>query len=312
MTGETIELIRRVNPLPIELPAPPIEPLLQRLDDVPAASRTPAARPRRRALGLDVVGVLVAGAIAAATAVVAIVALGHEPRRQAVAPSRVLPAAQTQGLTAILGVLRRPQTAADRNPSLIAQLQREQRSKYNLAFEGRPVLSMMRLATVAPWGAPVFLVPFLAPTKQAKARLPRKLRSVTVPTQANVWTFSINGGSGGQGIPADIEGGRDITNMAWVHGATRGPAANRWVMVVPDGVAKVALWETTGSASAHPRHPIKPGSEPIIVAVHHNIAAFIAHGFDGPGQEIWYGPDGTVVKRITNADPCAPPLTSCA
>lgn len=92
-------------------------------------------------------------------------------------------------------------------------------------------------------------------------------------------------------------------------------------MVVPDGVAKVALWYPMRSIANHPKHPITPGSNPVIVTVHDNITAFFAprrferphrQAFDRPGQEIWYGPHGKIVKRIENASSCGPPLGSCA
>jgi hypothetical protein len=315
MSDNTIDLIRHVNPLPVDLPAPAIEPLLERLDDEAIGGRATERRPRPRVSAGGVLAAVLATVIAVAAPGAAILLLGHGHSREAALSNPASPPpvfAEARPLMSILGVLRRPQTAADRNQPLIQQLQREERRRYDLAFNGRPVLSLMRLATVAPWGQPIFVVPFLPPTSQAKQRLPRKYRDVTVPTQPALWTFPINHGNGGPGIPAEIEGGRDITNMAWVQGATRGPAVSRWVMVVPDGVEKVALWEATGSTSQHPRPPTRPGSKPILVTVQNNIAAFVAPGFHGPGQEIWYAPGGRVVKRIVNASACGPPLGKCA
>jgi hypothetical protein len=227
----------------------------------------------------------------------------HERR-----PNRPQPAvpAGARQLTSILGVLRRPQTTADCNPALIGQLSRGAHSKYTLGFEGRPVLSLMRLATIAPWGQRIYVVPFLAPTTQAKKRLPRKDQGVTVASTAGLATYPV---TGGDGVPAEIEGGRDIANADYAHGEKPG---SRWVMVVPDGVAKVALWPATRSIAHHPRHLTTPGSRPIIVTVDNNIAAFRAPGFHAPGQEIWYRSNGTVVKRIDNADSCGPPLGNCA
>ena len=92
-------------------------------------------------------------------------------------------------------------------------------------------------------------------------------------------------------------------------------------MVVPDGVAKMALWYPTGSIANRPRHPAAPGSKPVIATVHNNIAAFIAPDrfdrphrdpFARPGQELWYGSNGKIVERIDNASSCGPPLGSCA
>ena len=303
MSDDTIELIRGVNPVPVELPAPAIEPLLARLD----AEQTTASRdrPRPRYGGL-ILGAC-ATAVTVAVALAAIVLIGHNHPRQSnnQHPQPVVPAEARQ-LTSILGVLRRPQTTADRNPALVRQLSREAHNKYTFGFEGRPVLSLMRLATIAPWGQRIYVVPFLAPTEPAKKRLPRKDQGVTVATTAALATYPV---TGGDGIPAEIEGGRDIGNGDYAHGEKPG---SRWLMVVPDGVAKVALWAATGSTAQHPRHPTTPGSKPIIVTVDNNIAAFHAPRFHAPGQEIWYRPNGTIVKRIANADSCGPPLGNCA
>jgi hypothetical protein len=303
MSDDTIELIRGVNPFPVELPAPPIEPLLARLDAEQATSSRD--RPRRGSGGV-ILGVC-AAAVTVAVALAAIVLLGHGHPRQSTSqhPQPAVPAEARQ-LTSILGVLRRPQTAADRDPALIRQLGRGAHDKYTLGFEGRPVLSLMRLATIAPWGQRIYVVPFLAPTTQAKKRLPRKDQGVTVASTAGLATYPVTGGAG---IRAEIEGGRDIANGDYAHGATPG---SRWVMVVPDGVAKVAIWPATRSIVQHPRHPTTPGSKPIVVTVNNNIAAFHAPGFKAPGQEIWYRSNGTVVKRIANASSCGPPLGSCA
>jgi hypothetical protein len=313
MTDDTLELIKRVNPFPSEVPAPPIEKLLQRLDDKPKHTR---ALPRRSRAQTS--GTLTATAVSVAVVLVVIgliAVLGHSRSHQPATPRPIQPsagvAAALRPVTSILGVLRRPQNAADRNPALITQLQKQSHDNFDLAWAGRPELSLMRRAAVAPWGQPIYVVPFLPPTRHAVQNVPPKDRVGNAARTATVWTYPISAGSP-LGSPTEIESGRDVTNMAWVHGGNRGPAANRWVMVVPDGVAKVALWPATGSISHHPGHPTNPGFRPIVVPVHGNIAAFIAHGFTRPGQEVWYGPNGTIIKRIANADSCEPSLGGCA
>jgi hypothetical protein len=140
MSDDTIELIRGVNPFPVELPAPAIEPLLARVD----AEQTTPSRDRPRRYGGVILGVL-ATAVTVAVALAAIVLLGHGHSRQSTNQHRqpAVPAAARQ-LTSILGVLRRPQTAADRDPALIGQLSRGAHNKYTLGFEGRPVPSPHR------------------------------------------------------------------------------------------------------------------------------------------------------------------------
>jgi hypothetical protein len=310
MPEDLLDRLARANPTPEGLTPPPYDRVYRQIidtDDIRHGDAHLADRRGswlRRARGALTVALPIS--VTAAVVVAVMVLVSHAGTRQSAAPHprAQLPRA-VRPLTSILGVLRRPQTAADRDPKLVRQLRRQS------PIFGTPVLSLMRLATVAPWGQPIYMVPFLPPTKQELARVPGASRAGNIPKTAAVWTYPINPGSS-LGVPAEIEGGRYATNMAWVKGAKRGPAATRWVMVVPDGVARVALWQATGSISQHPKHPTKPGSKPIIVAVHNNIAAFIAHGFSGPGQEVWYGPGGRIVKRIANADSCGPPLGNCA
>ena len=185
-------------------------------------------------------GVL-ATAVTVAVALAAIVLLGHGHPRQST-NRHPQPSAQARELTSILGVLRRPQTTADRDPALIRELRRGARDKYSLAIDGRPVLPLVRVATITPWGQRIYVVPFLAPTDQAKRRLPRRDQGAAVASTAALTTYPVTAGNG---VPAEIEGGRDVGNGDYAHGEKPG---SRWVMVVPDGVAKVALWPATGQS----------------------------------------------------------------
>jgi hypothetical protein len=63
-------------------------------------------------------------------------------------------------------------------------------------------------------------------------------------------------------------------------------------------------WNAGATAASHPR--------PVIVSVRGNVAAFESTTFHSPGHEVWYGPTGTVVRRIANASSCGPPLGNCA
>jgi hypothetical protein len=314
MPEDLLDRLARANPTPEGSTPPPYDRIYRQIIHTDNLRHGDAEAPDRRGSRLRHVrsAWTVAVPVGAVALVVAVIVLvGHAGTRQSTTPhprssdSRLEVPRSIRELTSILGVLRRPQTGADRDPKLIRQMRRQ-----SLIF-GSPVLSLMRLATVAPWGQPIYVVPFLPPDKQALSRVPSLRHAGNIPKTAAVWTYPINPGSS-LGVPAEIQGGRYVTNMAWVKGVKQGPAANRWVMVVPDGVAKVALWQATGSISQHPKRPTKPGAKPIIVAVQDNIAAFIAHGFTGPGQEVWYGPDGHIVKRIANANSCGPPLGNCA
>ncbi|HEX3974642.1 MAG TPA: hypothetical protein VHW96_00175 [Solirubrobacteraceae bacterium] len=198
-------------------------------------------------------------------------------------------------LTAILGVLRRPQTGADRDPRLLARLRSEARNRLSLGLFGTPVISLARRATVTSWGQRIYLTPYLPPSPRQTARLPARLRGVTVVHQASVAFYPL---SSGEAIPAVIEAGR-----AWAGESSQGPRhpADRFVFLFPDGVAKVAVWNMVGA----------PHSPSVLVSVHGNVAAFQSRTFHSPGHEVWYGPTGTIVKRIADASSCGPPLGNC-
>ena len=219
-------------------------------------------------------------------------------------PAAVRPAA-VRPVTSILGVLRRRQTQADLDPSLLTSLAQGTHNPITAGLLGTPVASLVRLATVAPWGQPIYLVPYLPRTREQYRRLPAKYRGVTVAQKVSVAVAPL---SSGQAIPAAIRAGR-----AWASESSRGPRHpdDRFVFVVPDGVSRVALWTVT-STVAHPRPLIPRHSQPLIVNVRGNVAAFQSATFRTPGHEVWYGPTGRVVRRIANASSCGPPLGNCA
>ncbi len=309
MSNRETELIRRVNPVPDGLPAPPIEPVLRRLDQELAVPDSARRRPGLPSLG----GVMAALAVvtAVAVAVLALVLLGHTRSRTAKTPDA--PATTTsvgshpaayRPLLSILGVLRRPQTEADRDPALLDTLRRQSQNLSLSVLDGKPAISLVRLATIAPWGAKIFLVPYRPLTRQAIAKLPRKQQVLASATKMSLGIYG-TGLTSGFLPAADIEGGRDLANSATGH-------SDQAAMVLPDGVAKVALWNSTGSIRAHPHPLIAPGSKPVVVAVHNNVAAFRSRRLASIGHEVWYGPSGKVIKRIANASSCGPPLGNCS
>ena len=219
-------------------------------------------------------------------------------RQAAVRPAVVRP------LTAILGVLRRPQTTADRDPLLLWHLAEHSRDPITAGLWGSPVVSLVRRAAVTSWGQRIFLTAYLPPTRRQRATLPAKLRDVAVARQPSVMFSPL---SSGQMTAAVIEGGR-----AWdSEGEPDVDAAgNRFVFLFPDGVAKVALSNAT-SIATHPRPLVARHSPPVLVSVRDNVAAFASRTFHSPGREVWYGPSGRIVRRIANASSCAPPLGAC-
>lgn len=78
MTDKVLDAIRRVDPCPDQMPGPPIEIVLRRLNDDPA---DPApSRARFRHLRLATVTAILSGLVTASVAALALVLLGHAHR----------------------------------------------------------------------------------------------------------------------------------------------------------------------------------------------------------------------------------------
>lgn len=166
--------------------------------------------------------------VIATTAAVALLTLavpgGHSALADTAAPARASSAAAVRPLTSILAVLRRPQTTADRNPVLIRELQHYyHHNKYaslHVALDGLPVLSLMRLATISPWGQRIYVVPFLPPTAAQKRRMPGEWRGAATPTTATLAVYPMSGKKITAFVenPPDsafIKGGRALGNGAY-------------------------------------------------------------------------------------------------
>jgi len=195
-------------------------------------------------------------------------------------------------LTAILGVLRRAQTAADRD--LGPLLTREFVKGGNMfAAGGVPAISGIRLATVTAWGLKEFLMPVKPPTQASIAKLPspqRILASHWQQTGPMLATFDSDGG-GCCVTATEIEDGR-----AWTYGSQH---LNYALLIVPDGIARVSLEHGPGVINA---------------TVHGNVAAFemprSPRGTRPPSnddpttyQMTWYGRSGVIVKRFPPGRP---------
>ena len=203
---------------------------------------------------------------------------------------------QRQRLIDVLGVLRAPQTAADRS---FAQRGWPEPPRAP-GSTTRPDRSLIRLATVTPWGAKVFLVPLTAPTNHV---LRRDLgETVALWVQGIGWSdFSTLG---------EIRSG-----SAWgPQGSYRRPdgtVGSRFFEIVPDNVARVGFY-------THVQLRPFRASGLVTAAAHHNIAAFQVKGAGARlVAAVWYAADGRVIKRVgdwhrgtTLASPTRPCRTS--
>jgi hypothetical protein len=302
MRQDILDELRRDNPVP-ETPSPPaIAAVLSRLDREPPASPSGGgASDAGRSRAGTAAALLASAAVAIAIAVGALVLLhgGAKP-----APASKPANTTVRRLVDILGVLRRPQTSADR--ALPAELL-GMRGEIMSVNVGTPDLQLARLATVTPWGQKVFVAPMLPLTSaqiaQFKHRYPHLARIFDQRRPQKVTLGLFGNTESDFSSVADIEAGRDTTfggaNFRGLQLDGFAPPL-RIVMVIPDGVAKVAFLLPR---QAYPGAIGYPAPETITVPVKNNIAAFETDRYideDHWGQVgmIWYAPSGAIVKRI--------------
>jgi hypothetical protein len=287
---------------------------------VKAAKRQSGQRDRTRRVGagrmLAALGTGLVAVITLGIAAAALVLVGGAHKRAA--PSAA--GSSRQQLIDILGVLRRPQTKADlHSPGIAGFLGAYQRGStppQGLLLRGSPDIPLIRRAAVTPWGSAVFVIPMKPAPAQAIAAATRtgfpqaslRVRRSTIFHQERVDVFV--DGSGGGGAPASSIETRGVMLS---EGAGRsfagGSTETRFVLLVPDGVAKVELYfpaENLPAGGPTYRHTVA-----VTVPVRGNVAAAQVNRECCSGDEpalIWYAADGTIVKRIgTTSPPPTPP-----
>jgi hypothetical protein len=347
MRHDALEELRAENPVPETLAPPPLEPLLARLDEEPPSDRRQPPKPgagRRRLWA--VAPVLVGIAVAVAVAIGAVALLGRAPKP---APASKPTSDTLQHLVDILGVLQRPQTAADREPAVLAgTLAGSHAPRRILALQaartalmiGKPDVRLARLATITPWGEKVFIEPLTPVTAtqaaSLKRRYPQFRQAFEQPQPQTVRLALFGTMSISFGQVADIEDGgentveglttqvaqpprcanrnrasrnhrvpctvgvRAVDNVTGILGLDGPSPPLRVVMVIPDGVAKVAF---ILPRQAYPGAIAYPATQTIAVPVHNNIVAFQTDRYIDQDHwskigMIWYAPSGAVVKRI--------------
>lgn len=235
---------------------------------VEAARRRADSRRSRRLFGLRrMVGGLATGAVLAVTLLIAAGALillgGHHRARTS---TRAI--AGRHQLVGVIGALRRPQTSVDLHSPTIARLL----SAYNPSREpwdswGAPDLPLIRRAAVTPWGQGVFLIP-VKPTSGRRQ-------------EGLLWSTSSFTDCCATAADMRAQGFVNNAGQAMRRTVGHGEAIDRFVAVIPDGVAKVQLGH-------------------LVMAVHNNVAAAQANGnlVGATPVMFWFGPDGDVIRRI--------------
>jgi hypothetical protein len=274
-----------------------------------AVPQAPASSSRRRAPFGRMHRSFGAFAAVVAAGVVVVLALGamlslHGRSRSTPTAARRATSSPTvpgrQQLIDTLAVLRRPQTRADLNgrgagPGLITALGVE------------PDTPLVRLATVTPWGARVYLTPM----RPGKAQ--RKPHGVRFPSRLtiNQEGLSLIVGNAGSccSTATDIESRGE---MMW-GGAGRsfagGSTESRFTLVVPDGVAKVEFYFPAQAIPAG--GPVYRHSLAVTVPVRNNVAAVQVDRQCCAAQPamIWYDANGAAIKQVgsTRSPPAVPP-----
>lgn len=233
-----MELIRRANPYPRELPPLPIEPVMRRL--VEDGQLEPLARRRIPLLNVGGVMAAISVVVALGVAVVAITALSHHPRTKVTERSPV--ASSRQQLLETLGVLRRPQTRAD----LFAARPGGNGGELPSIFRLRRSPRLCRRSTSA-----------LPCTVSLDTPLVRAVnvgdgyRAAIFPTKIDRFTPQAQAGEGvvmalrGAGLyiitsmaPTSVQA---LRNAGLLLSAYAASGVDRGVMLVPDGVAQITL-----------------------------------------------------------------------
>ncbi|MFZ1994050.1 MAG: hypothetical protein WAU75_08065, partial [Solirubrobacteraceae bacterium] len=176
-------------------------------------------------------------------------------------PAPTAAASPRDRLIATVGVLRRPQTEADRDPATLRQIARLDASSTGF----RSDTAGMRLAGVTPWGEKVVLVPFRVD------RTYQLLVFIGGPLWGGAATSRLRAG----GIMA-IE-------------PLRQPAGTGVVLVVPDGVARVSL------AVGAQRLPSAAVRDNIAVL---RAPAGLARKLRATVRVTWYGPGGAALDAF--------------
>jgi hypothetical protein len=264
------------------------------------AGAAPISRPRRRwpRTGLRAIPVAIGVAVAIAVAVLALTAIRHAPTRvKPTSPAKQAPG--REALLSVLGVLRRPQVPADLSGRVIQRFLRNRPP-----FGGGTVeRGLIRRAMIAPWGSPIYVVPETPTGWTAYAPAPSSSTSTSVFTLKREGVDVEDAAGGGCCATASaITQYGDLSTEGAGRSFAGGSAQTRLVLLVPDGVAKVAFVLPRQVDRTDPTAPVYRRALTVTAAVRDNIVAVqVPHEIAGgrPAM-IWYAPDGHVLKRLGN------------
>jgi hypothetical protein len=269
----------------------------------PDAGVIEEARARqRRQRGAAAAGILVTGALAAillgwaggsggSHPGIAAGAAGRVPAKGArrapasCAPSReggALQGAPSKSLLSILGVLRRPATAADDASGIVA------RGVVQGVF-----VHYIRLARVVA-GSPYYIYPGIIGGCGTRERPHQGIMELA--THVNLGAGLIGGSGGGGASATQIEQGNDVGT-----GPPGSSTSATITMIVPDGVASVTLRYPAGRASGYSRK-ISPPFTVTTAAINNAVVVTVPRSAGGGPiwvpTMIWRAPDGNVIKTF--------------
>jgi hypothetical protein len=273
----------------VTVESPPVE--------TPDAGVIEEARARqRRRRGMAAAGGIAAGLAAALLLGFAGGSGGSHPRSLSVPAGRVPPrtarsssaacghggalkGSPSRSLLSILGVLRRPATAADAGSGIVAQ-----------GFISGVFVHYIRLARVVD-GSPYYIYPGIV-GGCGTGETPHQ-GIMELARNVDLGHGLLGGTGGGGATAAQIEQGRDAGS-----GSPGSSTSSTITMVVPDGVAKVTLRYPAGRASGY-SPKISPAFSMTTTPVNNLLVLTVPRSNPlQQGTAIWRAADGRVIKKI--------------
>jgi hypothetical protein len=195
--------------------------------------------------------------------------------------SKALQGAPSRSLLSILGVLRRPATAADALPRTLTAS----------GADSNAFVHYIRRTRVV-HGSPYYIYPAIVGGCGARARQ----GMMHLDTNINLGAGAIGATFGGGATAADIEQGKDIGA-----GPPGSSSSSTVTMIVPDGVAKVTLHYPAGRASGY-SPKISPPFTTTTAPVNNEVVVSVPRSPGGgaihQAKVIWRAANGHIIKTF--------------